>query len=392
MATTNVESVPITILSRCQRFNFKKFSLDDLMKQIRFVCEEEKISITDDAIREIAYLSEGGMRDALSLLDQLSANAMEITLDSILTNYGSISLKFIQDLLVDIANHDAKKIHEAMQELADTSSDYKIFIKKVIQELSNIAVLIATNTYQGNFTYEQVETLILSLNDCLNKINININPFLLIETIFLGSFMLDKKKNVDNYAENVDKLLENKAKEKQLVKKEEKNTEKTLNVTPSNIHEDEYLTQLIKIRVNNCFVNAKKEYLLEAKEVWSKVINDDSILPNIKSLLLDSSVVASSNDYCILSSKLESTVHLINKELDDLEEVLKKYFPVRKHFIALLDEEWKNEKSLYAKTIKNGGKYELMSEEELSSLKPKVYSEMEEIAQKVFNHDKIEMV
>ena len=92
---------------------------------------------------------------------------------------------------------------------------------------------------------------------------------LLIETIFLGSFMLDKKKNVDNYAENVDKLLENKAKEKQLVKKEEKNTEKTLNVTPSNIHEDEYLTQLIKIRVNNCFVNAKKEYLLEAKEVWS---------------------------------------------------------------------------------------------------------------------------
>ena len=179
MATTNVESVPITILSRCQRFNFKKFSLDDLMKQILFVCEEEKISITDDAIREIAYLSEGGMRDALSLLDQLSANATEITLDSILTNYGSISLKFIQDLLVDIANHDAKKIHEAMQELADTSSDYKIFIKKVIQELSNIAVLIATNTYQGNFTYEQVETLILSLNDCLNKINININPFLL---------------------------------------------------------------------------------------------------------------------------------------------------------------------------------------------------------------------
>ena len=392
MATTNVESVPITILSRCQRFNFKKFSLDDLMRQIRFVCEEEKISITDDAIREIAYLSEGGMRDALSLLDQLSANATEITLDSILTNYGSISLKFIQDLLVDIANHDAKKIHEAMQELADTSSDYKIFIKKVIQELSNIAVLIATNTYQGNFTYEQVETLILSLNDCLNKINININPFLLIETIFLGSFMLDKKKNVDNYAENVDKLLENKAKEKQLVKKEEQNTEKILNVTPSNIHEDEYLTQLIKIRVNNCFVNAKKEYLLEAKEVWSKVVNDDSILPNIKSLLLDSSVVASSNDYCILSSKLESTVHLINKELDDLEEVLKKYFPVRKHFIALLDEEWKNEKSLYAKTIKNGGKYELMSEEELSSLKPKVYSEMEEIAQKVFNHDKIEMV
>ena len=145
-----------------------------------------------------------------------------------------------------------------------------------------------------------------------------------------------------------------------------------------------------QVRTDLIIENIDKD--LNKDNINTKVINDDSILPNIKSLLLDSSVVASSNDYCILSSKLESTVHLINKELDDLEEVLKKYFPVRKHFIALLDEEWKNEKSLYAKTIKNGGKYELMSEEELSSLKPKVYSEMEEIAQKVFNHDKIEMV
>ena len=72
MATTNVESVPITILSRCQRFNFKKFSIEDLTKQIRYVCEQESISITDDAVLEIAYLSEGGMGDDVGMLDQLS--------------------------------------------------------------------------------------------------------------------------------------------------------------------------------------------------------------------------------------------------------------------------------------------------------------------------------
>ena len=135
MATTNVESVPITILSRCQRFNFNKISLDDLVKQIHTICTEENISITDDAVLEIANLSEGGMRDALSLLDQLSATGDEITIDKILVNYGSISLKFIKDLLKFVENKDIENIHKAFLELQNTSSDYKVFIKKIVQEL-----------------------------------------------------------------------------------------------------------------------------------------------------------------------------------------------------------------------------------------------------------------
>ena len=147
MATTNVESVPITILSRCQRFNFKKFSIDELTGQIHYVCKQENISITDDAATEIAYLSEGGMRDALSLLDQLSSNGEEITVDRILTNYGSISMKFIKDVISFVENKDAESLSLAIAELQNTSSDYKIFIKKMVQELSNIAVQIKTKIY-----------------------------------------------------------------------------------------------------------------------------------------------------------------------------------------------------------------------------------------------------
>jgi len=74
LATTNIENVPITILSRCQRFDFQKISIDSLVDKLQEICKKENIEIEEDALYEIAYLSEGGLRDALSLLDQLSKN------------------------------------------------------------------------------------------------------------------------------------------------------------------------------------------------------------------------------------------------------------------------------------------------------------------------------
>ncbi len=393
MATTNVESVPITILSRCQRFNFKKFSLDDLIKQIRYVCEQEKISITDEAITEIAYLSEGGMRDALSLLDQLSSLGEEITIDSILTNYGSISMKFIRDLLENVANHNISLVHESLQELANTSSDYKVFIKKIIQQLSDIAVSIATDTYTGNFSYSQIKNIIFELNDCLNKINININPFVLIEMILLGSYEEKNVKNVDNYAENVHKILEKSIEEEKKEQNSVKIEEKVDDSSNENkLQEEEYIRKMVKIRVNNCFSEAKKESLKLFQSVWEKVLDDENVTPNIKSFVLDSTVVAASDKYCILSSKLESTVYLINKNVDKISLELQSYFENPVYFVSLSEAEWKKEKQEYAKTIKNGGKYSVISESELEELKPKVQSELEEIATNVFNRDKIEMV
>ena len=393
MATTNVESVPITILSRCQRFNFKKFSIEDLTKQIRYVCDQESISITDDAVLEIAYLSEGGMRDALSLLDQLASNGEEITVDKILTNYGSISMKFIRDLIHNVENKEASLVHQALLELQNTSSDYKIFIKKMIQELSEIAVSIVSGTYEGKFSYEQVKDLIFSFNECLNKINIHVNPFVLIEVLLFDSFSEKNEKNVDNYLENVDKILHKEEKiEKNSNPVQEISTEPEMSVNETNENENDYLNKLIQLRVNNCFTEAKKEALLKAQDIWNTLVQDDAIKPAIKALIIDSTVVAASDNYCILTAKLDSTVHLLNKSLESLTEELQSYFSNTIHFVALSEKDWKFEKQEYVKNIKNGQKYSLISEETLDDLKPKVYSEIEDIATNVFNRDKIELV
>lgn len=91
LATTNIEAVPITILSRCQRFDFHKITIDNIIRRLSYVVQEENIKITQEALEEIAYISDGGLRDALSILDQLSSQSSEITIEEVISHFGSIS-------------------------------------------------------------------------------------------------------------------------------------------------------------------------------------------------------------------------------------------------------------------------------------------------------------
>ncbi|MBD9075571.1 DNA polymerase III subunit gamma/tau [bacterium] len=396
MATTNVENVPITILSRCQRFNFQKISLENLKKQISKICDLEKIKITEEAIEEIAYLSEGGLRDALSLLDQLSSNEEEITAEKILENYGSISSKFVKDLLKELSEGDVSSVIEKIQELENTSSDYKIFIKKVVQELAHIAVLIKVNNYQGLFSFQQVKKLIFELNDVLNKININVNPYELIEIILLNVISTEEnEKEVvreskiikTNSISNAEKLANKDNENVILEKKEDKITEEVIGNNDNN--DSTYINELKKIRVNNCFTDAKKESLISNQAIWNQKKSDTNVDKRILGLIVDSQLVASSLNHAIVTTKLASMATLINNQLDEIENSLNLEF----HIIALSMEEWTTEKNKYIQNIKNKYVYNYIDEETIADLKPKKASnDFEEITTNIFNSDKIEIV
>ena len=395
MATTNVENVPITILSRCQRFNFQKISLENLKKQIRKICDLEKIKITEEAIEEIAYLSEGGLRDALSLLDQLSSNEEEITAEKILENYGSISSKFVKDLLKELSEGNVSSVIDKIQELENTSSDYKIFIKKVVQELAHIAVLIKVNNYQGQFSFQQVKKLIFELNDVLNKININVNPYELIEIILLNVISNEdnekeatgESKIIKTNTLNTEKLVNNNPENIIFEKKEDKIAEEVIENSDNN--DSAYINELKKIRVNNCFTDAKKEILISNQVIWNQKKSDSNVDKRILGLIVDSQLVASSLKNVIITTKLSSMATLINSQLEDVEKALNLEF----HVIALSMEEWKNEKNKYIQNIKNKYVYNYIDEETIAHLKPKkVNSDFEEITTNIFNSDKIEIV
>ncbi len=382
MATTNVESVPITILSRCQRFNFQKISLEHLKERISYVCAEEHIKITDDAVSEIAYLSEGGLRDALSLLDQLSSQKEEITLDDILTHYGSISSKFIKDLLHFLEQKDIAKIHEVFEELRNTSSDYKVFLKKMVQELTHIAVFIKMGNYDGNFQYHQIKQIIFDFNEVMNKININMDPYVLIELI-----LLESTQYVDN--RNIEKQVIFEKKENEVV---EKPIEKEESYVSSLEDSSGYYQELKKIRINNCFVAANKEVLTHYQTIWNQLQSNSNISSDFLSFLLDSNIVAASSEYAILVTKLLSTANLINQKMEEFASQILPSFPHSVSFIAISQDEWFQEKAKYVKNIKEKKTYQLMDESILEEQKPKKQEEIEIFATDVFNRDKIEVV
>ena len=106
LATTDPQKVPETIISRCQCFSFERISTDMIVERLKYVCNQENILIEDDVLREIAISSDGGMRDALSILDQLSSNTEKITINDVIEHFGSVSKKQINDLFKLITQND----------------------------------------------------------------------------------------------------------------------------------------------------------------------------------------------------------------------------------------------------------------------------------------------
>ena len=123
LATTELHKVPATILSRCQRFSFRRISQEDIAARLQYVAYQEKIDLDDSAARVLARLADGGMRDALSLLDQCaSATTGELNAERVYSCLGIAGIHTCGALMTAIANHDTR---EALSILDKTYAEGK---------------------------------------------------------------------------------------------------------------------------------------------------------------------------------------------------------------------------------------------------------------------------
>ena len=124
LATTELHKVPATILSRCQRFSFRRISQEDIAARLQYVAYQENIDLDDSAARVLARLADGGMRDGLSLLDQCaSATTGELTADSVYACLGIAGEQKCGELMGYIANHDTKSALELFNRLYTEGKD-----------------------------------------------------------------------------------------------------------------------------------------------------------------------------------------------------------------------------------------------------------------------------
>ena len=355
LATTNLESVPITIVSRCQRFDFKRINDEKILERLKYVCDNEKIKYQETGLKEIAILSDGGLRDALSILDQLSKNNKAITSELVTQEIGSVSNKKIEDLIKFLEQNDVENIEKIFNEFQEVNLNYKVIIKKIIYTLSDIGVKVLKGNSNYCIDFDLCKNLIIDLNNLINKISINVDAYLLIKMVFFSYINYDKK-NIPKIKNNLSQN-DNKEEIKQVKKNEKKDGFLPLNNNTSNINE-----KLIDIRINNCFFGASKSYLNDIKVKWINFVEDikDS---QIKGLISDSTVVTASDNHVIVVTSIKHKYMEINQKLSEIELLLESYLSKKYKLIFIDEVKWNIEKNKYITNLKNNYKYELLAEE-----------------------------
>ncbi len=139
LATTEPRKIPLTILSRCQRYDFRPISEDKMAGALKVIAEREAINITDDALYFLAQKAKGSMRDALSLLDQgMGAGEDLLTVESLSRILGSVLTDFWPDFLGDIAAGDIVSLFRSLDELATDGKDLRTFYSDLRELLGDI--------------------------------------------------------------------------------------------------------------------------------------------------------------------------------------------------------------------------------------------------------------
>ena len=140
LATTEIHKIPATILSRCQRFEFKSLSQEQLIDRLKYISEKESLVIEDAAIEKIATLAKGGLRDAISILDQVSNYSEEITLNHILEVTSSIREDDILEFYRNLLQGDVTKSLLIYNNFVSQAKDTKLLLNDLINVTRDVVV------------------------------------------------------------------------------------------------------------------------------------------------------------------------------------------------------------------------------------------------------------
>lgn len=345
LATTDIQKVPITVLSRCQRFDFQRIDRNLILDNLKKICNQENIIFDDDALLEISFLCDGCMRDALSILDQLSKVSDNITLDVIKSNYGTVTSEELDLLYTFIIKNDIDGLVNMLNNIKTTGIDIKILIDKIIDNFINKAILMKRKNISNN-AFNQLKKIIEKLNDLLNRLNYSSNGFLLLE-LELVTFINDDENKITN--REINKIIS-----REIINDESKIDINNL-INFNNINNlYNICDEFINIRLNNCFVNCSKDYKLKFVDKW-KNFNNKLKTENVIDLLNISTKTSPqvvSDSYALLISKSESIKIVGNSRLFDLESKFNSIFNLNYKFIFISQTDWDEYMKNYDKSLK----------------------------------------
>lgn len=200
LATTDPQKMPVTVLSRCQRFDFHRIDKDTMVRVLKEYMQEENADVTDEAIEYIAELSDGAMRDALSVLDQCISFYFDqsVTADKVMEITGSVDKAVFFELTDAMNNSDGGRCMDIIDRVVLQGRDIGQFVADIITHFRNILLAVSIDgetkalDYSKDYVsrlrkqgqsvgYEYVLSLITSFSELANQIKFSANPRILLE-------------------------------------------------------------------------------------------------------------------------------------------------------------------------------------------------------------------
>ncbi len=211
LATTEVHKIPATVLSRCQRHEFRRIPVMEIVKTLQTLCSEEKIQASEEALILIARQSTGALRDAISLLDQLASTGRMIDLELAQTVLGTATNQLVLDLVEAIEKNDSAAGLETIHRALDSGSDPRQYARQVVEYLRNLLLFRMGNEKQVEATKEnkllmrqQSENIeipaimqwISYFNEAINDLRTSWQPSLALEIAFTKTLHPLRKESV----------------------------------------------------------------------------------------------------------------------------------------------------------------------------------------------------
>ncbi len=166
LATTEIHKIPATVLSRCQRHEFRRVPMDEIVGQLKAIVKAEKIQADDDALATIARQAGGGLRDAISLLDQLASAGTKITLQLTQTVLGTATSQTVLDLIASIRDHVPAAGLDTIHHALDSGADPRSLARQIVEYLRGLMLIQLGNGDQVEATKDVKERMMFDAKSC----------------------------------------------------------------------------------------------------------------------------------------------------------------------------------------------------------------------------------
>ncbi|WDW09068.1 DNA polymerase III subunit gamma/tau [Priestia aryabhattai] len=407
LATTEPHKIPLTIISRCQRFDFKRISPEDIVYRMKEVLGSEELEVSEDALYEIAKASEGGMRDALSLLDQaISYSTEKVSLEDVLSITGAVSQSFIVKIVQAIFNANIVEALDSVESLIKNGKDPARFVEDLIFYYRDVLLYQASeeNAYllekaAVNEEFKELSSkmdsafiykVIAELNQTQQEMKWSNHPRVLLEVALVK--LAQSSTNQEGalpYQDILQKMNQMEAELQQLKEKgiQVDHTAQAAQTEKKQTRQSrsQYKTPVGK--VNEVLKNATRQNLETIKRSWAQVL--DTLKQQNKAshaaLLSNSEPVASSDQSFILKFKYEIHCKMAsennNNVRDNLENILYTLIGSKREMVAIPESEWDKVREEFLQGQQSDG----------SSGQPQEEDPVVAEAKKLFGEDLIEI-